>query len=302
MDTETARGVLLGLACGDALGRPVEGWHADRIERRHGTVDSMLGNGVHHLPPGSITDDTEMALCLARSLAERETWDPDDAADRFVAWARDDPTGMGGMTRRVLSRASKGEDWRTAARETWAASPEGQNAGNGSVMRCAPVAVAFAGDRERLVEASRESSRLTHWDPRCVDACAALNLAIAAAARGDDPVASAREGLRATVDDPSEEVLTALDRAVDGEALPVTAYVVDTLTAGAGHALAADSAREAIVAAVNNGGDTDTVGAVAGALAGARFGRERLPDAWLDDLEAREELTALADDLAGLSP
>ncbi|MEF8974515.1 MAG: ADP-ribosylglycohydrolase family protein [Haloarcula sp.] len=297
MEPEDARGVLLGVACGDALGRPVEGWPAARIQRRYGTVSTMLADGVHGLPAGSITDDTELTRRLARSLAERDGWDPDDAAERFVRWFRGDPTGIGGMTYRVLSRIAGGEDWRRASRAVWEASPEGRNAGNGSLMRCAPVAVAFAGDRERLCTASRESSMLTHWDTRCRDACAALNVAIAAASRGDAPVAAALDDLG---DDGHEDVTAALERgrvAADAgrtDRLPVTGYVVDTLEAAVGHALAADSAREAIVTAVNNGGDADTVGAVAGALAGARYGAESLPDAWLDALSCRDELETLA--------
>ncbi|MBX0323628.1 ADP-ribosylglycohydrolase family protein [Halomicroarcula sp. F13] len=298
MDEQTARGVVVGLACGDALGRPVEGWSADRIRRRHGTVDAMLGDGAHGLPAGAVTDDTEMARCLARSLTERDGWDPDDAADRFVAWFRDDPTGIGGMTYRVLSRVAAGEDWERAARDVWERSPEGRNAGNGSLMRCAPVGIAFADDPPRLVDVSMASSRLTHWDPRCTHACAALNLAIAAAAAGDPPVETARDHLLEHTTDPPDTVLGALSDAADADrdpgTLPVSGYVVDTLEAGLGHALAADSFREAVVSAVNNGGDADTVGAVAGAVAGARFGVDEIPAAWLDALEGSETLSRLA--------
>jgi len=300
MNADTARGVLLGVACGDALGRPVEGWPADRIQRRYGTLEEMVGQGAHGLPPGSITDDTEMTRCLARSLADAGEWDPDDAADRFVQWFRGDPTGIGGMTFRVLSRVADGTPWDAAAREVWEESPEGRNAGNGSLMRCSPVAVAFTGDREQIVAVSRESSKLTHWDPRCQDSCAALNLAIAAATRDRDPVAAALGSLGERA---NETVVAALERARDrasaGETdtLPGTGYVIDTLEAGVGHVLATDSAEKAIVSAVNNGGDSDTVGAVAGALAGATYGESGLPDPWLDALDCREELTDLAETL-----
>lgn len=296
---EASRGTLLGLACGDALGRPVEGWPRSRIAEEFGRLTEMQARGRHGLPAGEITDDTELSLCLARSLVEVEDFDADDAAERFATWFEGDPTGIGGLTRRVLSRVSTGDPWRTAAKSVWARSPEGENAGNGSVMRCAPLAIRFVSDRDRLVETSLESSQITHWDPRCTYGCAALNLVVAGFLRDDpDPVSTALEGVDGTA---PEEVCVALREAraaTDPTMLPVTGYVIDTLEAGVGHALLADSVEEAVVAAVNNGGDTDTVGAVAGAVAGARYGASDLPDRWLSELTVREEATALADRLA----
>lgn len=95
---DRARGVLLGLACGDALGRPVEFLTADDIEREHGRVTEMLGDGTWHQPAGTITDDTELALCVARSLAERGSFAPTDVAERFVAWYESGPFDVGTMT------------------------------------------------------------------------------------------------------------------------------------------------------------------------------------------------------------
>ncbi|MFC7250216.1 ADP-ribosylglycohydrolase family protein [Halomicroarcula sp. GCM10025324] len=297
--TARARGTLLGLACGDALGRPVEGWPRSRIASEHGRLTEMQDRGIHGLPAGEVTDDTELALCLARSLVESDGFHPDDAARRFAEWFEGDPTGIGGMTRRVLSRVATGEPWDQAAEHVWTQSPEGQNAGNGSVMRCAPLAIRYATDAETLVETSVASSRLTHWDPRCTHGCSALNLVVAGFLRGEaDPVSMALERLS---DDAPAAVTVALREAsttTDPTMLPVTAYVVDTLEAGVGHALLAETAEEAIVTAVNNGGDTDTVGAVAGAVAGARFGAESLPAAWLNELTVRDEAAALAERLA----
>lgn len=299
---DRARGTLLGLACGDALGRPVEGWPRSRIAREHGRLTEMQARGAHGLPAGAITDDTELALRLARSLVETAEFDPDDAAQRFATWFEGDPTGIGGMTRRALSRVATGDPWETAAEQVWTRSPEGQNAGNGSVMRCAPLAIRYVDDPSSLVEASATSSRLTHWDPRCAYGCVALNLVVSGYLRDEsDPVSAALDEL---ADEAPQAVRVALHEAAtttDPTMLPVTGFVIDTLEAGVGHALLAESAEEAIVTAVNNGGDTDTVGAVAGAVAGARFGVESLPDRWLDELTVREEARALADRLATLS-
>lgn len=297
VDADCARGVLLGLACGDALGRPVEGWPADAIADEYGTLDEMVGQGAHRLPAGSVTDDTEMALCLARSLAERGTFDPDDVARRFVRWYETGPTGIGSTTRRVLDRISRGQDWETASEAVWEASPEGRNAGNGSVMRCAPLAVALADDRGELVAASRTSSRVTHADPRCTAGCALLNCTIAGLLHGDPP-REAFEAARSRVDFPQtlrDAVAPVPD--VPRADLAVTGYVVDTLVTALQVGLTAGGAREAIVDAVNLGGDADTIGAVTGAIAGARFGAADLLDGWLSTLASRRELETLADEL-----
>jgi ADP-ribosyl-[dinitrogen reductase] hydrolase len=85
MDIDRARGVLCGIACGDALGRPVEFMPASEIRAEHGRLDEMIGHGTWNQPAGTITGDTEQALCIARSLAEQREFDPADIAERFVA-------------------------------------------------------------------------------------------------------------------------------------------------------------------------------------------------------------------------
>jgi ADP-ribosyl-[dinitrogen reductase] hydrolase len=88
---DAATGVLLALACGDALGRPVEFRSAESIADEHGTVTEMLSHGTHGQPAGTITDDTDLALCIARSLVEQEAFDGDDIADRFHEWYESGP-------------------------------------------------------------------------------------------------------------------------------------------------------------------------------------------------------------------
>lgn len=293
-------GVLLGLACGDALGEPVEGWSPDRITAEHGTLTEFVTGRV---PPGGLTDDTEQALRLARSLVECNEFDPDDVSRRFVEWFESGAVGIGGLTRRVLIRIADGDHWDQASEDVWKVSPEGRNAGNGSVMRCAPLAVAYTHAPDELAAVSRTSSRLTHYDPRCVHGCAVLNLTIAGCLSGDsDPLKGA---LSALPDNAPDELVAALEPVpddVDPNALSPTGYVVDTLQAALYHGLAASSAETAIVNAVNMGGDADTIGAVAGAVTGARFGTDGLPDRWIDDLDRAEELRRLGRELADLDP
>lgn len=296
---DRARGTLLGLACGDALGRPVEFMSAERIRQRHGRVTDMLANGTHGKPAGTVTDDTDLALCIAESLADRKEFDGADVAERFAAWYDTDPYDIGRMTAEALAEFRRGADWTDAGRIVWERSPEGQNAGNGSIMRCAPYAIAYVDEEpDVLSDVSRRSSAITHYDPRCTWSCAILNLTLAGLIRGDD--ASLSEALAGVGDDAPNELLDAV-RAVpddiDPDRLQSTGYVVHTLQTALYDALTAETAEEAIVASVNRGDDADTVGAVCGAVAGARFGASALPDCWLDTIDVTEKLERLADQL-----
>lgn len=174
-----ARGTLLGLACGDALGRPVEFSTSAGIEREHGTLTKMAGDGTHGQPAGTITDDTELALRIGRSLADRSEFDGGDIARRFVEWYRSGPFDIGLMTADALRAIDDGMSWREAGQVVWESRSEGSNAGNGSLMRCAPYAIRYARSPIELDAVSRNSSAITHADPRCTHACSVLNRILA---------------------------------------------------------------------------------------------------------------------------
>jgi len=302
MDSDRARGALIGLACGDALGRPVEFASAEEISAEHGRLDEMIGHGTWNQPAGTITDDTEQALCIARSLVEHQTFDPADIADRFVAWYDSGPFDIGRMTMRSLSRLKHGDTWDVAGQHVWEQSREGQNAGNGSVMRCPPLAIPYATDWDRLVEVSRQSSQITHADPRCTEGCAILNLTVAGLLEDvDTPL---RDALDYVGSDAPDELVTALRPVARGDTpntLETSGYVVHSLQTALHNGLIADSAEDAIVTVVNRGGDTDTIGAIAGAVAGARFGSSALPGQWPDAINEAGELEALADQLVEMA-
>ncbi|WP_128904382.1 ADP-ribosylglycohydrolase family protein [Halorubrum amylolyticum] len=297
--SEGATGALLGLACGDALGRPVEFRSAEEIADQHSTVTEMLGRGSHGQPAGTVTDDTDLAVCIARSLVEQGDFNGNDIADRFHEWYESDPFDIGLMTADAIREYANGTSWRDAGREVWQHRTEGSNAGNGSVMRCAPHAIAFADDPDALVQVSRLSSAITHSDPRCTYGCAVLNCTIAGYLRGDDePLTGALDRVERDAPDELVETLRLILDHVDESQLPNSGYVVHTLQTALYDALTADDAEDAIVTAVNRGGDTDTIGAVTGALAGARFGSDSLPDRWLTTINYREDFELLAQALA----
>ena len=205
------------------------------------------------------------------------------------------------MTRRSLSRLQRGDAWDEAGQQVWEQSREGQNAGNGSVMRCPPLAILYVTDWERLAEVSRQSSQITHADPRCTDGCAILNLTIAGLL--EDAATPLQDTLDYVGSDAPDELVTALEPLPRGEspdALETSGYVVHSLQTALHDGLVAESAEEAIVTAVNRGGDTDTIGAIAGAVAGARFGASQLPDRWLSAIDEVDELEGLATQLTNV--
>ncbi|PHQ41071.1 MULTISPECIES: ADP-ribosylglycohydrolase family protein [Halorubrum] len=300
MNSNRARGILLGLACGDALGRPVEFSSASSIAAEHGQLDEMIGHGTWNQPAGTITDDTEQALCIARSLVEQQAFDPADIASRFVDWYDSNPFDIGRMTMKSLSRLKHGDDWSEAGQHVWETSPEGQNAGNGSVMRCPPLAIPYATDWERLVTVSRQSSQITHADPRCTYGCAVLNLTLAGLLDDvDTPLQDALNYVDASAPDELTAALRPLARGDQPDLLETSGYVIHSLQTALHDGLHTTDAEEAIVTAVNRGGDTDTIGAITGAIAGARFGASQLPDRWLTAIDEVDELEALAMDLEG---
>jgi len=302
MNSDRARGILLGLACGDALGRPIEFSSASAIAAEYGKLDEMVGHGTWNQPAGTITDDTEQALCIAHSLVDQQAFDPADIAARFVDWYDSGPFDIGRMTMKSLSRLKHGDEWSEAGQHVWETSPEGQNAGNGSVMRCPPLAIPYTTNWEQLVEVSRQSSQITHADPRCTDGCAVLNLTLAGLL--EDAATPLRDALDYIDASAPNELTTALSPLARGEtpdSLETSGYVIHSLQTALHDGLHAESAEEAIVTAVNRGGDTDTIGAIAGAVAGARFGASQLPDRWLSAIDETDELETLARRLSSVT-
>lgn len=298
MDVDHAQGVMLGLACGDALGRPVEFSTPEEIRSEYGQLRDMVGHGTWNQPAGTTTDDTEQALCIARSLVERGEFDPADITDRFVDWYDSGPFDIGGMTRRSLREIRMGTPWDEAGQRVWEQCPEGQNAGNGSVMRCAPLSIVYANDVQRLAEVSRQSSQITHADPRCTYGCAILNLTLAGLLRSDSaPLQNAIAQVRTSAPDELVKAVAPIAEGATLGELSTSGYVVHSLQTALNDGLTSDTTEEAIVTAVNRGGDADTIGAITGAIAGARFGAAQLPERWLRTIDQSNEIERIAEQL-----
>ena len=287
---------MLGLAVGDALGAPLEFIDRAEIARRYGEVREMIGGGWLNTAPGEYTDDTQMALAIARSAASLGRVDPADIGARFVQWMESMPKDIGNTTLQSLGYLAGGVSWNVAGAKTMAQKGDSA-AGNGSIMRAAPIALVCRNDRKALTQRSLDISLITHADPRCCWACVALNQAIVALLAGSDNVIAAASDVRQPL--VRETVITsAVARRADVKS---GGYVLHTLGAALWSFVHYDNFEEVVVAAVNLGGDADSTGAVAGALAGARYGASAIPERWLEVLQNRQELTDLADRLLELS-
>src|SRR5690349_12785198 len=209
-------GCLLGLALGDALGAPFEFMRSTSLPRPIPAFE-LPWQG---LPPGTTTDDTAMARNLAASLVAMRGFDPDDVVARHLAWFRTGPPDIGNLTRKVLQRVSEGVTAEDAAEAIWRIRGPEVSAGNGSVMYCAPLGVAYARRRDELSRVAPRLSALTHFDGRCRTATLAVTLAVAGVVRGDPPVLAAHEAVAAALPLDGGEELEFLIGAA-GDARPV---------------------------------------------------------------------------------
>lgn len=273
--SDRAVGALLGAATGDALGVRYE------AGRQLDGEPQMLGGGLGGLEPGQWSDDTELACAIAlvsSTGADLRTEKALDAiAAEFSRWYAGGPPDVGGQTRAVLSqRPTSAEGMRTAARELHERS--GRTAGNGSLMRTSPVALAHLGDSRAIAEAARAVSDLTHHDPVAGDAYVLWCLAIDLAVRTGQ--LDVRVGLPyveaaywAPLLEEAETILPAHYSTSNG-------WAVAALLAAWSSVSRTNDLRSALIEAVQGGGDTDTVGAITGALAGAAYGGSAVPVTW----------------------
>jgi ADP-ribosylglycohydrolase len=292
------RGCLLGLAVGDAVGTTLEFEPPGTFN----PISDMVGGGPFHLKPGEWTDDTSMALCLAESLIECGGFDPADQMERYVRWYRNGYLSsngkcfdIGGTVRAALERFE-------GTGEPFSGSTNPRSAGNGSIMRLAPVPLFFAQDPERAIEMAGESSRTTHGTRTAVDACKYLGALIVGALQG-----TGKEELLSPLYSPVprywetellvgeiEEIARGSYKDRNPPQIRGTGYVVQSLEAALWAFHRTENFREGCLAAVNLGEDADTTGAVYGQIAGAFYGYQGIPENWRDRVVHYDLIDSLA--------
>ncbi len=287
---ERCAGSLIGLACGDAVGTTVE-------FQTRGTfppVTDMVGGGPFGLAPGLWTDDTSMALCLAESLLAVGGFDPVDQMNRYVDWwhrgylsSTGECFDIGMTVRTALARFE-------ANRDPFAGSADPETAGNGALMRLAPVVLFYSPDRERVQKFAVESSRTTHAAQEALD-CVRLLAHVLAGALAGEAKAELLAGTSLRLASPRIAALATGSYLHKSEAeVSGTGYCVASLEAALWCFHATDSFEQAVLHAVNLGDDADTTAAIVGQIAGAHYGLDAIPEAWRSRLHRGAEIERIA--------
>jgi ADP-ribosyl-[dinitrogen reductase] hydrolase len=295
---DRARGALIGLAVGDALGAAVEFQPPGSFE----PLTDMVGGGPHGLAVGEWTDDTSMALCLAESIIERRGFDPVDQLRRCLRWYREgylSSTGtcfdIGSTTRHALESFERTGD-------PFAPEQPRASAANGSLMRLAPVPVAFRA-RPDVLRLCAASSCTTHNAPLPIDACIHLGGLIVGALDGVSRDELLLPGYvprrrRRALEPEIEHVAAGSFKRKQPPEIRGSGYCVDALEAALWAFHSSADFRTGALLAVNLGDDADTTGAIYGQLAGAFYGESGIPGEWRERLAHPELLDRLADGIA----
>ena len=296
-------GALFGVAVGDALGGPVEFMGPEQIAAKYGRLDRMVGGGWLSLVPGEITDDTQMTLCVAEGIVEAPDAPVEAVGRRFIEWASAGPKDVGAAcahsihnAQRIGGASPNAEQWEEAAKAT----PRSQGRpveGNGALMRNVYPGL-FYPSAVQAVTVAQRIAKMTHAGDRSTEACILY-------ARMVHLLTASESNIQDT--QAPQEFLAERCRAVPEYAAAATApeviqgrlggWVVDAMRIAVGSVATTDSFREAVVTAVNLGGDADTNAAITGGLAGAWYGYDAIPAEWIAALapDVREKLIRLTD-------
>jgi len=299
------RGSLLGLAVSDAVGTTLEFQPPGTFT----PIKDMVGGGPFQLKPGQWTDDTSMALCLAESLIEKKGFDPVHQLQKYQQWYRQghlSSTGrcfdIGNTTLEAILRFEE-------TGEPFCGSTDPRNAGNGSIMRLAPVPLFYAANPEDAIAKAKDSSRTTHGAATAVDACRYLAALIVGAINGISkeellakrytPIPNYWENNRLVAE--IDEIATGSFKHRQPPEIKGTGYVVKSLEAALWAFYHSNSFAEGCLLAVNLGDDADTTGAVYGQLAGAFYGETGIPKTWREKLAKQDLIVSMAEEIFALT-
>lgn len=291
---DKAKGCLVGLACGDAVGTTLE-------FRQRGTfepITDMVGGGPFDLLPGQWTDDTSMALCLAHSLFHKNGFDAVDQMNRYCNWyqygymsSTSECFDIGATVAAALNLYLKTEN-------PFSGSIDERSSGNGSLMRLAPIAIFYHDEPDELIRCAGESSRTTHGSAECIDACkyfASLLVNAMTATNKDELFGTFYQPTTAKV----AVIASGAYLQKSYAQLTGSGYVIESLESALWCFHNSTTFKEAILLAANIGNDADTTAAICGQVAGAFYGAQAIPDSWIAALFEGKNIAALATKLLG---
>jgi ADP-ribosyl-[dinitrogen reductase] hydrolase len=308
------RGCLLGLATADALGTTLEFSRPDTFI----PIQDMIGGGPFNLKLGEWTDDTSMALCLAESLITKKGFDPIDQLERYLKWYKEGYLSSNGICFNIgittLTRMLKFME----TRNPYCGPTDEYTAGNGSLMRLAPVPLFYANDPQLGIKFSCESSRTTHQAPVTIDACryfGALNIGVLNNNNNKNNNTNDKKTEILSpfyslipnywniypLDSKLNDIINGSYKRLNPPTISGSGYVLNTLEAALWAFYRSQTFEEGCLMVVNLGNDADTTCAVFGQFAGAYYGETGIPKRWLSKLALREKIIEIADNLYNLS-
>lgn len=285
---DRATAAFMGMAIGDALGATVEFMTSTEIAQKYGIFKEIVGGGWLRLKAGDVTDDTEMALCIARAIIKIKGWNLQEIGENFATWLKKRPPDVGDTCRKGIRRFMM--------YGTLESPPNEWDAGNGAAMRIIPVVLFTFADKELLKKYMIEQAHITHNNPVSDAACLCLGSMLHLAISG-----ASKSRLRKEADSLVQEFPTFKFEPYRGLS---TGYVVDTLQTVFHYFFKGRNFEECLVSTVNQGGDADTTGAICGMLAGAYYGMDGIPKRWARKLnkDVLKEIEQLSNQLISASP
>ncbi|MBF0219735.1 MAG: ADP-ribosylglycohydrolase family protein [Gammaproteobacteria bacterium] len=298
-------GALLGLAVGDALGTTLEFQPPGTFT----PITDMVGGGPFHLQPGQWTDDTSMALCLAESLIVCQGSDLVDQLQRYQRWRSEGHWSATGRCFDIGNTVSRALSHFATTGDAYSGASDEHSAGNGSLMRLAPIAVYFQHDPELAIQMAGESSKTTHGNLMAIDACRYFAGLLIGAIQGAhketllSPAYSPIDGFwqREPLHPAINKIAMGSFKEREPPKIRGSGFVVESLEAALWAFFRSSDFREGALLAANLGDDADTTAAIFGQIGGAFYGYHALPPQWLSRLSRKDEITALFAQLGGCS-
>jgi ADP-ribosyl-[dinitrogen reductase] hydrolase len=278
-------GGLFGVACGDALGGTLEFLEEDEGKEMYGYHTEIIGGGLMKLKPGEITDDTVMTICVAKGMLENPHDPIDNIGKHFIQWHLTNPKDEGITVRTALDFYLQYNNWEEASKKTYDYC-DGRVAGNGTLMRCIPPALYYR-DYDRMVRVTIDQSDMTHYDKEASEACILYNTIVFRYMKDEGKITVLKDVLKDT------EYKRIFDMKKDD--LNPSGYVVDSMFCALWCFINHDNVEDIICEAVNLYGDPDTIGAIAGGLAGVYYGFDEIPERWKDKILVKDELYDIAE-------
>jgi ADP-ribosyl-[dinitrogen reductase] hydrolase len=278
------KGGLFGLAIGDALGATTEFMNTTEIKKKYGKITDIIGGGWLNLSPGEVTDDTAMTIAVAKGIIKNKENPLPEIGEEFLKWYETEPPDVGTIIRTVLSLYDG--DWFDAAYKAHVRL-NGKSAGNGTLMRCLPIAFAYT-DKNKMEEITYLQSKMTHYDDQAAEACVIYNRIALRVLNGEELQASIEKEITNTIYEPI--LKSTPDCPPDG-------YVVHTMNWVIHWLLHYESFEDVIIEAANMGGDSDTIAAIAGGLKGIEVGYSHLPTRFTEKILCADLLEDTSDKL-----